>query len=151
MKAVQATERRDIEEHQKREAEALKLAHVAEREAFVRQQRDAQGTRTQGRQALRDSVALSGSQRMVNIEAVQMERMRRRAEQVQRGTGGKTDGDGESLESARRRMGQLREAGEAMRETTEKRVARAAKQAAKTADPSTAKKQKGKGDQEQER
>lgn len=151
MKAVQAAERRDLEEHQKREAEALKLAHVAEREAFVQQQREAQGARTQGQQALRDSVALSGSQRMVNIEAVQMERMRRRAEQVQRGAGGKMDGDGESLESARRRLGQLREAGEAMRETTEKRVARAAKQAAKTADPSTAKKQKGKGDQEQER
>ena len=151
MKAVQATERRDLEEHQKREAEALKIAHAAEREAFVQRQREAQGARTQGQQALRDSVALSGSQRMVNIEAVQMERMRRRAEQAQRSTGSQTGGTGESLEAARRRMGQLREAGEAMRETTEKRVARAAKQATKSADPSTAKKQKGKGDQEQER
>jgi len=150
MKAVQATERRDLEEHQKREAEALKLVHLAEREAFVARQREARTAGNQVGQALRDSVALTGSQRMVNIEAVQMERMRRRAEQAQRERGQQQTG--ESFDAARRRMAQLREAGEAMRETTDKRLARVEKHVAKSADADTrAKKQKGKGDQEQER
>lgn len=149
MKAVQAAERRDLEEHQKREAEALKLAHVAEREAFAAQQRDARSASSQVSQALRDSVALSGSQRMVNIEAVQMERMRRRAEQAQQERGQQQTG--ESLEAARRRMSQLRDAGDTMKEATEKRVARQQKQAAKSDDAARPNKQKGKGDQEQER
>lgn len=156
MKAAQAAERLELEAHQREQAEALKLAQDAERLALKERQRLARETAhaiTGGAaQALHDSVALSGSQRMVNVEAVQMERMRRRAEQAQqqREAVAKTASHEAKAAAARERLQNLRGMTDAMKEATDRRQRRAAKDADRAAEQA-AKNKKGKGDQEQER
>lgn len=137
---------RQIQQQKAIEQEALKEKLRLERAAISQDQRDQ-------KQALKDAVALTGSQKMVNVEAVQIQRMRRRAAQAdtERGT---TDDAKQKQDAAlkkRRALGQQRKEPHIAKENTDRRVARDAKSRSQPEADATATKQKGKGDREQER
>ena len=160
MQAAQRQERLELQQQQQIEIEARQLVHDTERLALKEQQRQQrEAARDDGklsRQALRDSVALSGSQKMVNVEAIQMQRMRRRAEQVQREADAQTpEALQAKVEQVRANAQRLRKQAKTSKETTDRRamsqsklVNRVTPQVDKNP---TATKQKGKGDTEQER
>lgn len=156
MTAAQSAERKDLEQHQKTEIEALKLAQDAERLALKEQQRttreQSRGDSYAARQALRDGVALTGNQSMVNVDAVQMERLRRRAELASRKAERQpTSNPAAEAGTYRQRAAKLRSEAETTKETTDRRLDLEGKAARAVEKPSTVQKQKGKDDKEQER
>jgi len=157
MKAAQAGERAELLEHQAMEKAALQLAQDSERLALKQQQRASRETPAQverdTRQALRDAVALTGSQSMVNVDAVQMQRMRRRADQATRDMAASQQAavQQDSASAARKRFAELRKEAETQKETTDRKAGLEAKASDMANRLGAGKKQKGKGDTEQER
>lgn len=157
MKATQAGERHELDQHQATERDALKLAQDSERLALKEQLRANREAPMQvqrdSRQALRDAVALTGNQSMVNVEAVQMERMRRRAEKAsgQVNASDMAQSHKAVAENWRERAARLRAEAEAHKETTDRRLALEEKAQQQPENLSPATKQKGKGDRDQER
>ena len=156
MQAAQRQERLELQAHQQAEIDAQKLVHDTERLALKEQQRLARETKRDdaklSAQALRDSVALSGSQRMVNVEGIQMQRMRRRSEQVRRQQDEQPlDALQQMTEQARIKAQRLRREAETAKETTDRRAAQANRATPNVDKTPADTKQKGKGDREQER
>lgn len=133
-----------------RSPDDIRQAQKREQEAVQHKQRDQKEAAREHRRALRDAVALSGSQKMVNVEGVQIQRMRRRAAQAEKASA--ADAPQVQAEALAKRRSRLKASDtESSREQTDRRQALASKPARDAQEPSKTDAQKGKGDREQER